>query len=128
MKAKFFYSLALMLGFNYYGFSQTNSAPAGNNPALKEAAMKAHQKIIERKRQSKATSVPVDTKYVGQLDENDKYMGKQQEYLNMITLNEIPSDFPQYQKGWTFVEYDNKVEKYFKDHKDIIKEAYKAKF
>jgi hypothetical protein len=55
-------------------------------------------------------------------------MGKGQEFLNMTTLESLPADFPQYQKGWDFVEYDGRVEKYFKEHKQILKDVYKAKF
>ena len=69
-----------------------------------------------------------NTNYVSPIDENDQYLGKEKEYLNMINLPSLPTDFPKYQKGSTFVEYDSQTEIYFKQHKDILKEAYKAKF
>ena len=113
--------------FAYSGFSQTNSAPAANNPALKEAAIKAHQKKAQEKQKAQVAS-NVNPGYVGPINENDQYMGKEKEFLNMITLSALPLDFPKYQKGWTFVQYDGETEKYFRDHKDILKESYKAKF
>ena len=120
--------LVTFLFFTYSVTSQTSSAPAGNNTALKEAAIKANQKraqTIQKSSQSLAVSSPA---YIGAINENDQYMGKEKEFLNMITLNSLPSDFPKYQKGWSFVVYDNLTEVYFKNHKDIIKEAFKAKF
>ena len=109
-------------------FSQTTSAPAANNPALKEAALKANQKKFQEKQNSGESTMAKNTNYVGPIDENDQYLGKEKEYLNMIILPSLPTDFPKYKKGTTFVEYDNQTEIYFKQHKDILKEAYKAKF
>ncbi len=118
-------SLFLTLA-KFEAISQTTSAPAANNPALKEAALKANVKAIkERNAQMQASKSPT---YVGQLDENDKYLGKEKEYLNMITLDALPSDFPLYQKGTTFVDYDFNVELYFRNHTSILKEIYKTKF
>lgn len=106
--------------------AQTTSAPAGNNPVLMEAALKANKKAIkERNTQVQTAQTP---KYIGQIDENDKYLGKEKEYLNMITSDALPSDFPVYEKGLTFVEYDLSVEVYFKSHTYILKDAYKSKY
>lgn len=109
-------------------FAQTTSAPAANNPTLMEAALKANQKKFQEKQKSETVSVNPNTVYVSPIDENDQYLGKEKEFLNMINLTALPSDFPKYKKGTTFVEYDGKTEAYFKEHKDILKEAYKAKF
>ena len=128
MKARIHCIAILMLLINYNSFSQTNSAPAGNNPALKEAALKANQQSLLDKNKSSESIASASPTYIGQLNENDKYMGKGQEFLNMIILESLPSDFPQYQKGSDFVEYDGQVEKYFKEHKQILKDVYKTKF
>lgn len=128
MKTNFSCVITLVLLINFNGFSQTNSAPAGNNPKLKEAALKTERKVLQNKNQDAASEVSLSTNYVGPINENDSYMGKKQEYLDMITAESLPSDFPQYQKGWSFVQYDGEVEKYFKNHTQILKEVYKAKF
>ncbi len=128
MKARIFCIAIVMLLINFNSFSQTNSAPAGNNPLLKEAALKANQKRQQDKSKFSESIVSISPTYVGQLNENDKYMGKGQEFLNMIILDSLPSDFPHYQKGFDFVEYDGRVEKYFKEHKHILKDVYKSKF
>jgi hypothetical protein len=128
MKARIYCIVALTILMNYNSFSQASSAPAGNNPALKEAALKANQQRLQEKNKSTESIASTSPTYVGQLNENDKYMGKGQEFLNMTTLESLPADFPQYQKGWDFVEYDGRVEKYFKEHKQILKDVYKAKF
>ena len=114
--------------FTHSLFSQTTSAPAANNPALKEAALKANKKKFQEKQNSGESTMAKNTNYVSPIDENDQYLGKEKEYLNMINLPSLPTDFPKYQKGSTFVEYDSQTEIYFKQHKDILKEAYKAKF
>ena len=128
MKTNFSCIITLVLLINFKSFSQTNSAPAGNNPALKEAALKIERKVLQNKNQDAASESSPSTNYVGPINENDSYMGKKQEYLNMIAIESLPSDFPQYQKGWSFVQYDGEVEKYFKNHIQILKEVYKAKF
>jgi len=125
-KIKTFVCIAIIL-FAFNSYSQTTSAPAANNPALKEAALKANKKAQERQT-AQATSNINSNSYISPVNENDQYMGKESEFLNMITLSALPSDFPKYQKGWTFVEYDSQTEKYFKEHNNILKEVYKSKF
>lgn len=132
MKRRTFVNALLLftvtLFFSNNLLSQTTSAPAANNPALKEAALKANKKKFQEKQNSGESTMAKNTNYVSPIDENDQYLGKEKEYLNMIILPSLPTDFPKYQKGSTFVEYDSQTEIYFKQHKDILKEAYKAKF
>jgi hypothetical protein len=124
-KIKNIIAIAILL-FAFTTYGQTNSAPAANNPALKETALKANKKAQER--QTAQAISNASSNYINPVDENDQYMGKENEFLNMITLSSLPSDFPKYQKGWTFTEYDNQTEKYFKEHISILKEVYKSKF
>lgn len=128
MKTHFPCIITLVLLVNLNSFSQTNSAPPGNNPALKEAALKTNRTVLQNKNQDATSEVSLSANYVGPINENDSYMGKKQEYLSMMTAESLPLDFPKYRKGWSFVEYDGEVEKYFKKHTQILKEVYKAKF
>jgi hypothetical protein len=56
-------------------------------------------------------------------DVNDKYMGRKMEFLNQMTVKELPFDFPVYQKelGWGLDEYNAVVQAYYMNHKDILK-------
>jgi len=60
-------------------------------------------------------------------DVNDKYMGRKDEFLNDITLPELPADFPVYDKQWSLKEYNQVVDAYFINHKDILKERVREK-
>ncbi len=124
------YVLAIILmsiSFSAKLFAQEKSAPAANNPALMEAALKAFQKSKQSSEESAQKSGTASS-YYNPIDVNDEYMGKKLEFLKMITLSELPNDFPKYQQTMSFVDYDRLVEQYLKEHKNILKEAYKAKF
>lgn len=60
-------------------------------------------------------------------DVNDVYMGRKAEFLNDITLPELPADFPKYEKQWGVKEYNQVVDAYFINHKDILKDNVRAK-
>lgn len=120
-------AILMSISFSTKLFSQEKSAPAANNPALIEAANKAFLKI----RQSNEESAPkkgTASNHYNPIDVNDIYMGKKLEFLKMITLSELPNDFPKYHQVMSFVDYDGVVEQYFKEHKNILKDAYKTKF
>ena len=58
---------------------------------------------------------------------DDKYMGRRDEFLNDITLPELPADFPAYEKQWSLKEYNQVVDAYFLNHKDILKDRVREK-
>ena len=76
-----------------------------------------------------ATSARTENKAVEPLtyDVNDKFMGRKNEFLNMIIVPELPSDFPIYDKQWGVKEYNAVIDAYFMTHKDILKERVKQK-
>ena len=69
--------------------------------------------------QSRAVALPYDV--------DDKYMGRKDEFLNDITLPELPADFPVYDKQWNLKEYNQVVDAYFINHKDILKARVREK-
>jgi len=110
--------------------SQTESAPAANNPALKEKALKANQQKQQQKAESEnknhsVASIPVSGGF--QLNEEDEYQGRKQEFLSQITVQEIPSDFPKYNKSYGVEKYNGLVEKFYGSHKDILIESVRRK-
>lgn len=60
-------------------------------------------------------------------DVEDKYMGRKGEFLNDITLPDLPADFPVYDKEWSLKEYNQVVDAYFLNHKDIVKAGVREK-
>lgn len=119
--------------FAYSAFSQTNTAPAGNNPQLREAALKANQKNQERKvkvapaptvnHSNQVQTIPNSF----QIDENDQYQGRREEFLNQMIVKDIPGDFPKYEKWMGIKHYNEIIEEYYRKHLDIVKEKVKAK-
>ncbi|MCC6182779.1 MAG: hypothetical protein IT237_13210 [Bacteroidia bacterium] len=128
---KIIYALAIILmsiTFSTKLYSQEKRI-TNNNSTLEQVAQKKYaEKKNALKTKQVTSSSRVGTSNYKAIDENDSYLGKKEEYLRMITLNELPSDFPKYQKGMSFVEYDNLTNQYFKNHISILKEAYRAKF
>lgn len=62
-----------------------------------------------------------------QLDENDPYQGRKEEFLSQITLKELPSDFPKYEKWMGVRHYNNIITEYYKKHLDIVTPKVKEK-
>lgn len=62
-----------------------------------------------------------------QLDENDPYQGRKEEFLSQITLNELPSDFPKYEKWMGIKSYNQIIDEYYRKHLDILKPVVRNK-
>lgn len=76
-----------------------------------------------------ASSVKVDNNAAKEYsyDVNDKYMGRKDEFLFMMTVPKLPSDFPLYNKEWGIKEYNAVVDAYCMMHLDIMKDGVKQK-
>ncbi|MBK6985242.1 MAG: hypothetical protein IPH32_11025 [Bacteroidetes bacterium] len=62
-----------------------------------------------------------------QLDENDAYQGRTEEFLSQITLKELPQDFPKYEKWMGVRHYNEIISDYYKKHLDILIPSVKQK-
>lgn len=62
-----------------------------------------------------------------QLDENDAYQGRTEEFLSQITLKQLPSDFPKYEKWMGVRHYNEIISDYYKQHLDIVTPIVKQK-
>lgn len=116
--------------------SQANAqtSPNDSQEKLRQKAIEAQKK--KQKSAQKANSGPVyvnSSKQVPttgnfQLDENDPYQGRKQEFLSKIILSELPADFPKYEKWMGVRNYNQIIDDYFKNHLDILKDRVKKKY
>jgi len=128
MKKTFLYSFGflMILSFAKLKAQDLKQEPVpNNNPALKEAALKAKTRRMEMKQpKPAATSKPVVKSHI---DENDIYMGRKAEFLGNMTVSELPADFPKYDKSYGLKYYNNLVDNYYGAHKDILKDFVRKK-
>lgn len=116
--------------------SQANAQTSSNDSQekLRQKAIEAQKK--KAKTEQKSSSVPVyvnSSKQVPttgkfQLDENDPYQGRKQEFLSKIILSDLPLDFPKYEKWMGVRNYNQIIDDYFKNHMDILKDKVKKKY
>ncbi|HEX7414266.1 MAG TPA: hypothetical protein VF411_09490 [Bacteroidia bacterium] len=103
-----------------------------NNEHLKQGADKAR---VQRMQRDKAKLAATNNKvvavnkptYKNPIDENDIYMGRKDEFLGNLTVNELPADFPKYEKSYGLRYYNNLVDNFYLTHKDILKEKVRQK-
>lgn len=62
-----------------------------------------------------------------QLDENDSYQGRKEEFLSQLIVKELPSDFPKYEKWMGVRHYNEVISDYYKKHLDILIPTVKQK-
>src|ERR1035437_458333 len=105
---------------------------SNNNEHLKQDADKAR---VQRMQRDKAKLAATNNKvvavnkpaYKNPIDENDVYMGRKDEFLGNLTVNELPADFPKYEKSYGLRYYNNIVDNFYASHKDILKEKVRQK-
>ena len=125
----------ILLGFFITGFVSANAQEQMSN----EAKAKLRQDIIKAQANKNRTTKPINSvssvnngSYVtngsvNNINEDDIYMGRKAEFLNNLTVTELPSDFPKYDKSYGLKYYNNLVDNYYGAHKDILKPGVKAK-
>ena len=62
-----------------------------------------------------------------QIDENDEYQGRTQEFLSLLIVKELPADFPKYNKSYGIRGYNELLDNFLATHKDIITESVRKK-
>ena len=109
-------------------FSQENNPKQnGKNQTVKKTfaaggtEVKAKASTSNGSGNSGTVQSPVDTQGKSfQLDENDPYQGRKDEFLAQITLKELPQDFPKYEKWMGVRHYNQIIDEYYKKHLDIL--------
>ncbi|MBI3520964.1 MAG: hypothetical protein HY062_16615 [Bacteroidetes bacterium] len=78
-------------------------------------------KVSKNMSNNAAVQKQVDTQGQSfQLDENDMYQGRKEEFLSQITLKELPVDFPKYEKWMGVRHYNEAIDDYYRKHLDIV--------
>ena len=62
-----------------------------------------------------------------QLDENDPYQGRKDEFLSNLTVKELPADFPKYDKSYGVGGYNTLIDQFYMTHQDILIESVRRK-
>lgn len=62
-----------------------------------------------------------------QVDENDAYQGRTEEFLSQIILKQLPTDFPKYESWMGVRHYNEVITDYYKKHLDILTPSVKQK-
>ncbi len=61
------------------------------------------------------------------LNNPDGYMGKKEQILKNLIVDEIPADFPKYKNGLSAEEYKMLIQKWGKNNQNLFTEEYKQK-
>ncbi|MCW3103921.1 MAG: hypothetical protein JWO09_2361 [Bacteroidetes bacterium] len=117
----------LLLGLSV--FSQQKNPPAKQPAAATTVTTPPAPQETPVNPRATSTSSQVKSSEVAPLpyDVNDKYMGRKSEFLNSMTVSELPADFPAYEKQWNLKEYNQVVEAYFVNHRELLKPRVKEK-
>ena len=113
------------LFFCKVGLGQTNTTKSTNSATQ---VQKNQIQTEEKNTSVRKNSATIRTEsHPLPYDVNDKYMGRKVEFINMMNVSELPTDFPVYEKQWDLKKYNAVVEAYFINHKDLLKEKVKQK-
>ena len=122
------------IGMGQTVFSQqNNSKQTEKKQSVKNGTLSGNPDIKVKATTTKASGnstgqSPVDTQGKSfQLDENDAYQGRKDEFLAQITLKELPQDFPKYEKWMGVRNYNQIIDEYYKKHLDILIPSLKQK-
>ena len=119
----------------FFGLLGCVSILSAQNQAVPQNGKTGTVKSVPQTKQSKvlagtnpnATSINTNKDFKSDVNENDPYMGRTQEFLDRLTVNQLPSDFPKYEKSYGVSGYNDVVDNYYRSHPAIVKEWVKAK-
>lgn len=76
-----------------------------------------------------ATSVQIQSSETHALSYNleDKYMGREAEFLANLKVSDLPADFPIFKKEISIKEYNASVDAFYLSHEEILKKGVKEK-
>lgn len=130
---KKFKALKIVAILFFFGMGQTlfsqetgNKQTEKNQPVKKvtfvgNSGVKAKVSTSNGAGNSNQAQTGVDTQGKSfQLDENDPYQGRKDEFLAQIVLKELPQDFPKYEKWMGVRHYNQIIDEYYKKHLDIL--------
>ncbi len=115
-------AIAIIAIILFTGIVKAQSSSPNNKEKLKANAQKAN---IERqsKPSPKSETKPAGTEGANlaiQLDENDPYQGRKQEFENMFSAKKLPADFPLYHKSYGIRGYNQVIDSYCAGHLNLL--------
>ena len=120
--------LLLVVSF-FVGFvnahAQTNDKKKSNEEKAKMERAAAQYKANHPKEPLRTQKQKVDV--ITGIDTNDPYMGRTNEFLDRLTVSELPKDFPKYKAEYGIAGYNDVVDNYYRTHGSIVKEWVKKK-
>jgi hypothetical protein len=124
MKQIFTLSL-ILLGFT--AFSQQKNA--GDKTSSSTSTEQKNTETTNNAVRNSSVSVQSRTSQATPLPYNvdDKYMGRKAEFLGNLTVTELPSDFPVYEKQLDLKAYNNLVTSYYLNHMNIVRKEVRQK-
>ena len=127
MKHVYFYSFAILTLISFTGLKAQTSTDA-EKKRLRENFLQHQAEKKKTATLASKTSASSSNSYpVMKLDENDQYMGREKEFLEIMVVPTLPSDFPKYNKSLGMAGYNNTIDYYFKQHPELLKDKWKQK-
>lgn len=114
MRMKITLPLFLMF-FIFCGQIFGQNLQSKDRPVTQENVTSEKQKEVKKQLRVRTTDQVVNS-----IDEDDPYQGREAEFLNMLTVEKLPDDFPKYIKGIGVKNYNDIVFDYLKKNKAIL--------
>ncbi|MGZ3862908.1 MAG: hypothetical protein ACXVPN_10890 [Bacteroidia bacterium] len=121
MKKTFYVTLIFLLTLS---FTEVNAQVNKAQEVPHHPVPKRHNTLQQKQKRSINSPNPYPTM---KIDENDQYMGREKEFLNVMNVSSLPSDFPKYDKSLGMTGYNNATETYFRTHPELLKDKWKQK-
>ena len=120
--------VTLMLTISFFSISQNLLSQENNSNRVGDKPRGTTKTRVSASDNNSTVQKRVDTNGKSfQLDENDPYQGRKEEFLSQITLKELPSDFPKYEKWMGVRHYNEVISDYYKKHLEILIPSVKQK-
>ena len=120
--------LFLVVGF-YIGCMNVYAQTADQKKANEDKA-KMERSVVQYKANQVKKPIVKQKQTGGSvagIDTNDPYMGRTSEFLDRLTVSELPNDFPKYKAEYGVHGYNDVVDNYYRTHGSIVKPWVKQK-
>lgn len=121
----FIFTFFLILFFYGVSMAQTSAAKQKHADVFKVHQERRAQGLVQPETNTAPKGVPTSSTF--QVDENDPYQGRREEFLSLLTVKELPADFPKYNKSYGIKGYNFIIDDYLANHKNIVIESVKMK-
>jgi len=129
------FKIILLLSFVVF-FSNINAQTAQTGevkkveqkPSSRTSPAMTRERLIAEHRQHKIAQYNAARgRQYELLVHSDEYMGKSKDLEEIFIVGKIPGDFPKYMAAQTAKDYSDVANKYFREHKEYLKDEWKIK-